>query len=81
MVACLFASCRAPDRCARPLPCPRPVSLLLLQALQAAGLEKGANAEGHAALDKTRVGVLVGSGMGGLSGTLSVLWPGLLFAA
>lgn len=37
-----------------------------LQALQAAGLEKGANPDGHGALDKTRVGVLVGSGMGGL---------------
>lgn len=39
-----------------------------LQALQAAGLEKHADPEGHGALDKTRVGVLVGSGMGGLSG-------------
>ena len=40
----------------------------LLQALQAAGLEKGANPEGYGSLDKTRVGVLVGSGMGGLTG-------------
>jgi len=38
------------------------------QALQAAGLEKGANPDGYGALDKTRVGVLVGSGMGGLTG-------------
>ncbi|KAL4854131.1 3-oxoacyl-[acyl-carrier-protein] synthase I [Chlorella vulgaris] len=38
------------------------------KALQAAGLEKHADPEGHGALDKTRVGVLVGSGMGGLSG-------------
>ncbi|KAL4854132.1 3-oxoacyl-[acyl-carrier-protein] synthase I [Chlorella vulgaris] len=37
------------------------------KALQAAGLEKHADPEGHGALDKTRVGVLVGSGMGGLS--------------
>ena len=51
-------------------PSSRPPAPSLLQALQAAGLEKGANAEGHAALDKTRVGVLVGSGMGGLSGAL-----------
>jgi len=41
---------------------------VLLQALQAAGLEKGANPEGYGSLDKTRVGVLVGSGMGGLTG-------------
>lgn len=39
-----------------------------MQALQAAGLEKGANPDGYGALDKSRVGVLVGSGMGGLSG-------------
>ena len=38
------------------------------KALQQAGLEKGANADGHGALDKSRVGVLVGSGMGGLTG-------------
>lgn len=38
------------------------------QALQEAGLEKGANPDGHGSLDKTRVGVLVGSGMGGLTG-------------
>ncbi|KAI7840743.1 hypothetical protein COHA_005558 [Chlorella ohadii] len=37
------------------------------KALQAAGLEKGANPEGYGSLDKTRVGVLVGSGMGGLT--------------
>lgn len=37
------------------------------KALQAAGLEKGANPDGHDSLDKTRVGVLVGSGMGGLT--------------
>ncbi|EFN51756.1 hypothetical protein CHLNCDRAFT_27559 [Chlorella variabilis] len=37
------------------------------KALQAAGLEKGANPDGYGALDKSRVGVLVGSGMGGLS--------------
>lgn len=39
-----------------------------MQALQDAGLEKGSNPDGHGALDKTRVGVLVGSGMGGLTG-------------
>ena len=39
-----------------------------MQALQHAGLEKGANPDGYGALDKTRVGVLVGSGMGGLTG-------------
>lgn len=36
------------------------------KALQAAGLEKGANPDGHGSLDKSRVGVMVGSGMGGL---------------
>ena len=36
------------------------------KALRAAGLEKEANPEGYDALDKTRVGVLVGTGMGGL---------------
>ncbi|KAL4450667.1 hypothetical protein ABPG77_001023 [Micractinium sp. CCAP 211/92] len=37
------------------------------KALQDAGLEKASNPDGHGALDKTRVGVLVGSGMGGLT--------------
>jgi 3-oxoacyl-[acyl-carrier-protein] synthase II len=37
------------------------------KALQMAGLEKSANAEGHGKLDMGRVGVLVGTGMGGLT--------------
>lgn len=37
------------------------------KALQAAGLEKVANPDGYGNLDKARVGVLVGSGMGGLT--------------
>jgi len=37
------------------------------KALQQAGLEKGANPDGHGKLDMTRVGVLVGTGMGGLT--------------
>lgn len=37
------------------------------KALRAAGIEKEANAEAHGKLDKSRVGVLVGSGMGGLT--------------
>ena len=45
-----------------------------LQALQAAGLEKHTDPEGYGALDKTRVGVLVGSGMGGLSGESVAGW-------
>ncbi len=37
------------------------------KALIQAGLDKGKNPEGHAALDVTRVGVLIGTGMGGLT--------------
>jgi 3-oxoacyl-[acyl-carrier-protein] synthase II len=37
------------------------------KALRSAGIEKEGNPEGYAALDKSRVGVLVGSGMGGLT--------------
>lgn len=37
------------------------------KALRAAGIEKEANAEAYEKLDKSRVGVLVGSGMGGLT--------------
>lgn len=37
------------------------------KALRQAGLEKDKCPEGYAALDKTRTGVLVGSGMGGLT--------------
>lgn len=37
------------------------------KALRAAGIEKEGNPEGYEKLDKTRVGVLVGSGMGGLT--------------
>jgi 3-oxoacyl-[acyl-carrier-protein] synthase II len=37
------------------------------KALRMAGLEKEANAEGYSKLDATRVGVLVGTGMGGLT--------------
>lgn len=37
------------------------------KALQMAGIEKEANPEGYEKLDKTRTGVLVGSGMGGLT--------------
>ncbi len=37
------------------------------KALEAAGLSKDKNPEEFAKLDKTRCGVLVGSGMGGLS--------------
>ena len=37
------------------------------QALRAAGIEKEANPEAHGKLDKKRVGVIVGSGMGGLT--------------
>lgn len=37
------------------------------KALRAAGLEKEANPDGYEKLDKSRVGVLVGSGMGGLT--------------
>ncbi|GFH08411.1 3-oxoacyl-[acyl-carrier-protein] synthase, partial [Haematococcus lacustris] len=37
------------------------------KALRMAGLEKEANAQGYGQLDLTRVGVLVGTGMGGLS--------------
>ena len=40
----------------------------VLQALRSAGLETEGNPDGHAALDKGRVGVLVGTGMGGLTG-------------
>lgn len=32
-----------------------------------AGIEKEANSDAHEALDKKRVGVIVGSGMGGLT--------------
>ena len=38
-----------------------------VQALRMAGLEKQANPEGHGKLDNKRVGVIVGSGMGGLT--------------
>lgn len=37
------------------------------KALRQAGLEKEANPDAHAALDKSRVGILVGTGMGGLT--------------
>ena len=37
------------------------------KALRMAGIEKEANASGYASLDLARVGVLVGSGMGGLT--------------
>eukprot|EP00798_Chlamydomonas_sp_ICE-L_P006500 gene6500-3139_t len=37
------------------------------KALIEAGLDKEKNPEGHAALDLTRVGVLIGTGMGGLT--------------
>jgi len=37
------------------------------KALRAAGIEKEANPEAHEKLNKARVGVLVGSGMGGLT--------------
>lgn len=37
------------------------------KALQMAGLEKHSNPEGYEKLDKTRVGVLVGTGMGGIT--------------
>lgn len=37
------------------------------KALRMAGIEKEANPEGYEKLDKTRTGVLVGSGMGGLT--------------
>lgn len=37
------------------------------KALRQAGLEKEANADAHAKLDHARVGILVGTGMGGLS--------------
>ncbi len=37
------------------------------KALRMAGLEKEANAEAYSKLDPTRVGVLVGTGMGGLT--------------
>lgn len=37
------------------------------KALRMAGLEKEANPEGYSKLDPTRVGVLVGTGMGGLT--------------
>lgn len=68
-------ACSGPPRAQHPLPAvhwlPLLAPLLLrcaAQALQEAGLEKGANPDGHGSLDKTRVGVLVGSGMGGLTG-------------
>lgn len=53
-----------------PPPQSTPTYISVLQALQWAGLEKHANPEGHEKLDKTRVGVLVGSGMGGLQGAI-----------
>ncbi len=37
------------------------------KALRQAGLEKEANPEAHEKLDKSRVGILVGTGMGGLT--------------
>lgn len=37
------------------------------KALRSAGIEKEANPEAHESLDKSRVGVLIGSGMGGLT--------------
>lgn len=37
------------------------------KALRQAGLEKEANPDGYSKLDPTRVGVLVGTGMGGLT--------------
>lgn len=37
------------------------------KALRQAGIEKDKNADAHAALDASRVGVIVGSGMGGLT--------------
>ncbi len=37
------------------------------KALRMAGLEKEANPEGYAKLDPARVGILVGTGMGGLT--------------
>lgn len=37
------------------------------KALKQAGILKDTHPDGHAALDPTRVGVLVGTGMGGLS--------------
>jgi 3-oxoacyl-[acyl-carrier-protein] synthase II len=37
------------------------------KALIQAGLDKDRNPEGHAKLDVSRVGVLIGTGMGGLT--------------
>lgn len=37
------------------------------KALRQAGIEKEANPDAHGSLDKTRVGILIGTGMGGLT--------------
>lgn len=52
-----------------PVLTPSPLRALcpLRQALREAGLEKEANPEGWEKVDKKRVGVIVGSGMGGLT--------------
>lgn len=49
------------------------------KALIQAGLEKERNSEGYSKLDPTRVGVLVGSGMGGLTVFQDGEWAGRVY--